>query len=184
MQHPYENHTLETAPEASRPFMQQSIDAFGMLPNLIAKMATSSTMTEAYLTMGDIFSRSSLSAVEQQVVLLTVSRYHNCSYCVGAHSVIADMQRVPEDVTNSIRENRDIDDEKLHILRVFTEHVLDQRAWIDNVILQSFYDVGYTQENALDVIVGIAMKTLSNYTNHIAGTELDEAFSHRAWNQS
>jgi AhpD family alkylhydroperoxidase len=182
MTHFFDNHTLETAPEASRPLMQNAIDAFGMLPNLIAKMATSPTMTEAYLTMGDIFSRSSLSPVEQQVVLLTVSRFHNCSYCVGAHSVIADMQDVPEDIVNAIRDNRDIGDEKLHILRVFTEHVLEKRAWVDNAILQSFYNVGYTQENALDVIVGIAMKTLSNYTNHIAGTELDEAFSHREWN--
>jgi len=183
MTHSFDNHTLETAPEASRPLMQNAIDAFGMLPNLNAKMATSPAITEAYLTMGDVFSRSSLSPVEQQVVLLTVSRFHNCSYCVGAHSVIADMQDVPEDITNAIRENRDMDDEKLHILRVFTEHVLDQRAWVDNAILQSFYDAGYTQENVLDVIVGIAMKTMSNYTNHIAGTELDEAFMHRSWSK-
>ena len=53
----------------------------------------------------------------------------------------------------------------------------------DDSKLQAFYDTGDTQENTLDVIVGIAMKTLGNYTNHIAGTELDDAFAHRAWKQ-
>jgi AhpD family alkylhydroperoxidase len=175
------NHTLDSAPEVSRPLMQGAIDAFGFLPNLIARMSTSPAMTEAYLTMGDIFARSSFTPIEQQVVLLTVSRFHNCQYCVGAHSVIADMQGVPEEITNAIRNNQDIPDERLHILGVFTEHVLDQRGWIDNAILQRFYDVGFSQQNALDVIVGIAVKTLSNYTNHIAGTELDQAFTHRSW---
>lgn len=175
------NHTLDSAPDASRPLMQGAIDAFGFLPNLVARMSTSPTMTEAYLTLGDIFAKSSFTPVEQQVVLLTVSRYHNCHYCVGAHSVIADMHKVPQDITDAIRNNRDIPDERLNVLRIFTEHVLAQRGWVDNAILQAFYEAGFSQQQALDVIVGIAMKTLSNYTNHIAGTELDEAFAHRAW---
>jgi len=33
----------------------------------------------------------------------------------------------------------------------------------------------------LEVVLGVAMKTISNYTNHIAGTELDAAFADFAW---
>lgn len=181
---PFEKHTMESAPESSRPLMQGAIDTFGFLPNLIARMAISPAMTEAYLTLGDIFSRSTFSEAEQQIVLLTISRYHKCSYCVSAHSVIAESHDIPEDVINAIRKNLDIPDGKLNMLQVFTEHVLQERGWVNKRVLQNFYDAGYTQQNALEVIVGIALKTLSNYTNHIAGTELDECFMHRSWKLS
>lgn len=46
---------------------------------------------------------------------------------------------------------------------------------------QAFLDVGYTPANILEVILGLGQKILSIYTNHIAGTELDAAFSERAW---
>ena len=180
MQH-FESHTIETAPESSKPLMQGAIDNFGFLPNLIARMASSPAMTEAYLTLGDIFSRSTLSEVEQQIVLLTISRYHKCSYCVSAHSVIAEGYDIPQPVIDAIRKNLDIPDGKLNMLQVFTEHVLQERGWVNDKVLQNFYNAGYNQENALEVIVGIALKTLSNYTNHMVGTELDDCFMHRSW---
>ena len=33
----------------------------------------------------------------------------------------------------------------------------------------------------LEVLVGVTMKTLSNYTNHIVDTPLDEQFAAFAW---
>ncbi|MBI3049978.1 MAG: hypothetical protein HYY76_16890 [Acidobacteria bacterium] len=40
---------------------------------------------------------------------------------------------------------------------------------------------GYGPQQALEVVPGVGMKTLSNYTNHLAGTPLDEAFTGSAW---
>ena len=44
-----------------------------------------------------------------------------------------------------------------------------------------FYAAGYTPAQLLDVLVGVAQKTLSNFTNHIGKTPLDEPMSGRAW---
>ncbi|TNF92893.1 MAG: carboxymuconolactone decarboxylase family protein [Gammaproteobacteria bacterium] len=177
----FPDHTLETAPEESRPFMETTRQVYGMIPNLMAKMATSPAIAEAYLTVGGIFDKTSLTPVERQIVLLTVSHFNRCTYCVGAHSVIADMQEVPEEITNAIRNDVPIRDEKLQALRSFVVRMMDSRGWVSDDELDAFYAAGYGQEQVLDVIVGIAMKTMSNYTNHVAGTELDEAFAHRAW---
>ena len=66
-------------------------------------------------------------------------------------------------------------------MRVFVTRLLENRGWMDEPAMQVFYAAGYTPENVLDVLVGIAQKTLSNFTNHIAQTPLDEAFKAYAW---
>jgi len=64
----------------------------------------------------------------------------------------------------------------------------DEQAWGHRSVLSSviaaFQEAGYDAQQVLEVVLGVGMKTLSNYTNHIAGTELDAAFQHRAWRAS
>ncbi len=174
-------HTIDTAPESSRDMLLKTQEAFGFLPNLLAVMSTSPAMTKAYLSLSEIFSSSSLSVVEQQVVLLTVSRFHQCHYCVSAHTTISRMNSVPDNVLESIRQDQPISDDKLDTLRQFTHHLLTNRGWAADDILEKFLAAGYSQQSILDIIVGISLKTLSNYTNHLADTPLDAAFSDDLW---
>jgi alkylhydroperoxidase family enzyme len=50
--------------------------------------------------------------------------------------------------------------------------------------VNDFLNAGFTPQQALEVVLGIGLKTLSNYTNHLADTPLDEAFAGRAWQGS
>lgn len=177
----YSYHSPETAPEAARPMLEDAKRQYGMVPNLYAKMAEAPTLLEAYLQVSGIFARSSLTTTEQQVVLLAASRANQCEYCMGAHSVLADMAEVPVEITDAIRNDRTIPDARQEALRRFTSQLVERRGWLDDAEVQSFLDAGFTRENLLDVIVGVSQKILSNYTNHIAGTELDSAFAHRSW---
>jgi uncharacterized peroxidase-related enzyme len=175
-------HDRESAPEAAVPALTQSEQRFGMLPNLMRKMATAPSLLQGYLALGDLFEQTSLSPAEQQVVLLAVSRENCCEYCVGAHSVLADMAKVPTEVTDALREGRPLPDARLEALRRFTAAVVEARGWVGEADVDAFQAAGYGPQQVLEVVLGIGMKTLSNYTNHIAGTELDAPFGHRAWN--
>jgi len=53
---------LDTAPSAAKNLLQQTQKNFGFVPNLIGVMASSPALTEAYLSIADIFSKSSVSA--------------------------------------------------------------------------------------------------------------------------
>jgi len=174
-------HTIDSAPDSSKILLSNTKKNFGFVPNLIGVMASSPALTEAYLAVTDIFTRSSLSPSEQQVVLLTVSHFHQCSYCMAAHTAIADMKNVDPQIVQSIRDNLPISDAKLQALRQFTRLVLENRGWIEEVDMQAFLDAGFTEGNMLDVMVGISQKVLSNFTNHIAKTPLDDAFTDVAW---
>ena len=73
-------HTSETAPEASRPFLEKTQQAFGMLPNLERTMAEAPILLEAYGSLWEAFGKSSFSAVEQQVVMQSINVRHACDY--------------------------------------------------------------------------------------------------------
>jgi uncharacterized peroxidase-related enzyme len=172
---------LDSAPSKSKDLLQQTQDNFGFIPNLIGVMATSPALTEAYLSVANIFSKSNLSATEQQIVLLTVSFFHECGYCMAAHTAIAGMNNVDSTVVSAIRDNLILDDTKLEALRQYTRSLIEKRGWVDDIDTQTFLDAGYETKHILDILVGIAQKTLSNFTNHIAKTPLDDAFAEVAW---
>lgn len=177
----FERYTLDTVPASGRETLQNVEKKYGFVPNLMANMVASPAAANAYLDLGRHFADTSFSAAEQQVVLLTISRENACEYCVGAHTVVAGKSGVADDAIAAIRDGRPIDEPKLEALRRFTKRAVETRGWLRDDDLEAFYDAGYGPQQVLEVVLGIAMKTLSNYTNHIAGTELDEAFESGRW---
>jgi len=173
-------HDRGSAPGAATAF-DRAEAAFGMIPNLTRKMATSPALAQAYLELTGLFEGCSLSAQERSVVLLTVSRFHGCDYCMAAHSMTGRMTGLPDAAVDALREDRPLVDARLEALRQFVRAMLEKRGWVDPADTSAFRDAGYSEQHALDVILGIGLKTLSNYTNHIAGTPVDEAFAHERW---
>lgn len=174
-------HNPKTAPEQSVGPLQRAEAAYGFVPNLIGVLAESPAAVEAYLDLSQIFDKSAFSRTERQVVLLAISRYHECHYCVAAHSTIAQMQKVPAEVVSAIRTDQPIPDRKLEALRAFTTVVVGQRGWVSGKDLNAFLTAGYEKRHVLEVIVGAAFKTISNYTNHVTETPVDSAFANNRW---
>jgi len=131
------------------------------------------------------YERSALSGftpAEQEVVLLAVSRENGCTYCVAAHSFIADkMSGVPEAVTNAIRDGQPIPDARLAALHDFTRTMVIKRGLPDKTDVSAFLAAGYSERQILEVVLAIAVKTLSNYANHLFHTPVDGMFAGRAW---
>jgi len=179
----YTVHTEETAPEAARPFLEGAKKKFGFVPNLLGTMADAPALLKGYLTLAEIFDSTSFNPTERQIVLLATSHVNGCAYCMAAHTIIAGMQKVPEDVVKSLRDNTPINDPKLEALRIFASEVADKRGYPSEENLKRFLSAGYTKSQVLEVVLGVGFKTLSNYTNHIADTQLDQAFAPAAWSE-
>jgi len=173
--------TLETAPEGSKELLSGAEKKLGFIPNLYGIMSESPATLKAYAGLSDNFENSSFSPTEKQIVLLTTSYINKCHYCMAVHSTVGQMFKVPEDVIQSLRNNEPINDKKLEALRQFTYAVVDKRGWVEESEINSFLEAGYSKAQALEVIVGVAQKTLSNYINHIVETPLDPAFEKNKW---
>jgi len=157
--------------------------SLGFVPNMYSAMAHSPGLLETYQLGYQLFREASgFSAVEQEVVFLTISFENSCDYCLAAHSVIADAySKVPKDVTDAIRAGTEISDPKLRTLSSFTRHLLRSRGRPSADDVRTFIDAGYTENQILEVILAIGVKTFSNYANHILGTPVDEVFASRLW---
>jgi alkylhydroperoxidase family enzyme len=73
------------------------------------------------------------------------------------------------------------EDAKTVALVKLTRTIVKQRGWIDETTLNEFVAAGYTRAQLLEVLVIVALKTISNYTNHLAKTPLDDAFAGQKW---
>ena len=177
----FQVHTKETAPEASHATLEATAKKYGFLPNLFGVLAESPTAVQSYAAINNTLEHSALTPVEQQVVTLTVSAINDCAYCMGAHSAVAQMVRMPEDLFAALREQRPLSDHKLNALRALVLSVLQHRGWVPEADLEHVVALGYTQRHVLDVLTIVALKTLSNYVNHIAHTPLDPQFAPQAW---
>lgn len=176
-------HNQNTAPEAAKPLLDKSQQAFGMVPGLHAVMAEAPGLLDGYQVLHGLFLNSSFNADEKTVVWQTINVEHACHYCVPAHTGIAKSMKVDDAISNALRDETPLPNAKLEALRDFTLAMVRQRGELEAQQLQDFYAAGYSQQNVLEVILGLSQKVMSNYTNHIAKTPIDQAFKAFIWNK-
>lgn len=176
----FQLHTLDTAPADAVPLFENSQKAFGMIPNLHGVMGASPSLLEAYQRVHGLFMATSLSADEQTVIWQTINVEHECTYCVPAHTAVANMMGVDKELSDALRDNSPLP-EKLEALRKFTLLMLRQRGQVSESDITEFLEAGYTRQNILEVILGLSQKVMSNYVNHVAKTPLDGMFQPFEW---
>jgi len=174
-------HTIESAPEGSKAQLEASVKGFGMLPGLHGVLASSPQTLEAYKTIHGLFTKTSFDAEEQTVVWQTINVEHECHYCVPAHTGIAHMMKVDPALTEALRNGTAMTSDKLQALHDMTLNIVRKRGQISQEDLDAFYGAGYGEQQVLEILLGLAQKTISNYTNHIAHTPVDEPFKKFAW---
>ena len=168
---------VETAPEKSRPFLEKIQKSFKFIPNLFGVFANSPVLLEGYLGLEGVFDKGSLSAVERSIVLLAASVENSCRYCTAAHStVLKAFLHVPSEVVSAVRSNLPLPDPQLNSLVVLTREIVSERGHVGAQTIENFLAAGYRKDQILEVLIGVALKTMSNYLDHISPAELDQAF--------
>ncbi len=171
--------------EKSQALLESVQKNLGFVPNMYTKMAGNTSTLDSYSYAYDSFRKNAgFTPVEQEVIFLSISYFNNCEYCMAAHSFVGDMMsKVPTVVTDAIRNNEMIPDAKLYALSIFTKAMVEKRGWASQKDLDAFFEAGYDESHVLGVITGIAVKTLSNYSNHLTQPEIDDAFAERRWSK-
>jgi len=178
-------HTVDSAPEASKPFLEKSLAAFGRVPGLHGTMAEAPAMLEGYQILHKLFAEStSFDADELTVVWQAINVEHECHYCVPAHTGIAKMMKVDDAISEALRNETPLPNARLEALRNFTLQMVRSRGNATDDEVQAFLDAGFTKQQILEVILGIAQKVMSNYTNHLAKTPVDEVMQQFNWQKT
>ncbi len=175
--------TMQNAEPLAQEVLQTTKKELGMVPNMYQYMANAPALLATYSYGYRLFrSESGFSAVEQEVIFLVISYENGCDYCMAAHSVAADMfSKVPVEVTNAIREGKEIPDVRLSVLAGFVRAMVNKRGNPSPEDVEKFCNAGYTEMHILYIVHAIAIKTISNYSNHLFRTPIDTLFKARQW---
>ncbi len=151
----------------------------GFVPNMYTGMAINPGLLSTYLHGYEHFRNSgNFTPPEQETVLLTISTKNGCDYCTAAHSMLAvKVSKLSEENTNAIRDGNALNDPKLNALAKFTTHMWQTRGLPTKAAAAQFKSAGFADTHILEIILAIAVKTISNYANHVNHSELDDAFS-------
>ncbi|SAK57758.1 carboxymuconolactone decarboxylase family protein [Caballeronia ptereochthonis] len=177
----FESFTIDTAPAESKPILEEAKRTFGFVPNLQAHMAESPELLAGYTALWDLFAKSTLTPHEQQVVYLTSNFENDCHYCMAGHSTLAKMIKMEPAVIAALRAGTALPDAKLEALHRFTTIVVRERGFVPEAEVDIFLAAGYTRRNVLEVVLGVATKVMSNYTNHIVHTPYDAFMKGNEW---
>ncbi|MFZ3207040.1 MAG: carboxymuconolactone decarboxylase family protein [Pseudomonas sp.] len=176
---------LTSADARGQAVLEKAKAQVGFIPNMYANMVNSPGLLETYLDGYSAFrNESGFTPAEQELVFLVISRENGCEYCVSAHSALADMKSgLAPEVTDAIRDDSPIGDARLAALAEFTRTLFHTRGLPAKSAVEAFLGAGYSERQILEIVLALAVKTLSNYANHLFHTPLDEMFSGRAWTQ-
>ncbi len=177
----FTRYTADTAPAAAQPILAGVKAVFGFVPNLQATMAESPELLAGYSALWDLFANTSLTTTEQQIVYMTANFENECHYCMAGHTTLSKIQKIDDAVITALRAGTAIPDAKLEALHRFATAVVVNRGFVDDAGVQAFLDAGYTRQNVLEVVLGVATKVMSNYTNHLSGTPLDAFMKGNEW---
>lgn len=174
-------HTMESAPERSRPALQQLQSAFGMIPNIAGAMATSPVLINTLVGMFGNVHGGSFSEPEIQTVLLTDAVVNACTWAVAFHTALALKEGIDPADVQAIREGGLPRDAKLAALSSLARRMIEKRGRLNDEDVDRFIAAGFGKDHALEVIAIVAASTITNYTGSVTKTPLEATFQEHAW---
>ncbi|MFI9306592.1 carboxymuconolactone decarboxylase family protein [Streptomyces triculaminicus] len=177
----FTRHDITSAPEKARPILESTAKGFGFVPAPVALMAESPELLEGFMTGNALFNKTTLSPLEREVFILTMATTVECHYCVAMHSSILTRQSADQALIEALRAGTPLEDAKLEAMRVFTLAVMEGHGHVAPDTMEAFLTAGYTRRNALEVVLGLGVYTISTYANRMTDAPLDEPFKAFEW---
>jgi uncharacterized peroxidase-related enzyme len=174
--------TIEDAPAEAKDRLAAAEKSNGFIPNLLRVLANAPVALETYQTVSGINARSSLSLQEREVVQITAGATHGCGFCVAGHTAIAYKKAGLEtDTVEALRARTTLADPKLDAVASLTKAVIATRGAVSDEELGRFKAAGYSDQQALEVVLGVSLATLCNFANNLSHTPLNTQLQPYEW---
>jgi AhpD family alkylhydroperoxidase len=159
-----------TAPAAAREQLAHSKRAFGAVPEPLARYASSPLMLAAALSGLDAFEKSSLAPLEREVLAMTMGRSNGCKFCLALHKRMLGAQKAPQELISALETGQPLAQPRLEALRQFVLALLREHGDVSRDVWTAFREAGYTHAQALEVLTGVSVYTLTTLANRLTET--------------
>ena len=176
-------HTIESAPERSKPGLKQLQSAFGMIPNLVGAVATSPVLVNCLVGLFGNVHGGSFTEAQVQTVLLTDAVTNASTWAVAFHTALALKEGIDPADVQAIRAGRLPTDSKLAALSALAKTMIEKRGRLDDQDIDRFIAAGFGKDHALEVIAIVAASTITNYTGSITKPPLEAPFQAHIWKE-
>jgi AhpD family alkylhydroperoxidase len=173
----FTDHTIESAPPASRRSMTATSNHLGFLPSATARWAASPQLLDGFGKLSGLFESCTLDPVAREVVVMTIATRNGCHLCVAMHTARLTALGADAELIAALRSAGPVADERLAAIRSFTLRVLDSAGQVGDEAMRAFLASGYTTQNALEVVLGIGTYTMSTLANRLTDAPVDEQLS-------
>jgi AhpD family alkylhydroperoxidase len=174
-------HSIESAPEQSKPSLEKLQETFGMIPNVAAAMSSSPVLIGSLVGLFQKVHGGSFSEEQVQVLLLTNAVTNACTWAVAFHTALAIKEGAEPADVQAIRERRAPRNSKNAALSVLARTLIEKRGRLDDQDVSRFLQAGFDKAQLLEVIAAVAASTITNYTGNVTKPPVEAAFEGYAW---
>jgi len=165
--------SIETSPAASQPLLQAVKKQFGVVPNLFRLVGTSPAALEGYLGLNGALAKGALEASTRARIALAVAEVNGCDYCLSAHSYLGKNLTKLSDAEIAANRNGHSADAKADAAVGFAVKIVNARGHVSDADVKAVKDAGYDDALVIEIVLHVALNTLTNYVNEVAKTAID-----------
>jgi alkylhydroperoxidase family enzyme len=177
----YQIHSINSAPEKSKPVLQQLEQTFGFIPNIAGAIANSPVLANSLLGLFQNVHGGSFTEAEIQTLLLTNAVTNSSSWAVAFHTALALKEGLDPADVQAIRERRTPKNLRYAALSKLAKRLIEERGHVSDQDLVAFIEAGFEQEDILEVVAVVAASTITNYAGNLTNPPSERPFQEHTW---
>jgi AhpD family alkylhydroperoxidase len=177
----YSKQTLETASPGAAQALTRLKESAGVIPNLAATMSESPVLIDGFVTLREIYGRGTLDSKDRETLGVSNAVTNRCEWCVAFHSFVAAKIGVDPATVEAVRTGQAPADPRARALVQFGNRLIEKRGAVTAGELGEFIAAGFTKQQALEVVTGVALSLMANYAGNFVQPELDPFLAATKW---
>jgi len=165
--------TIEASPANSRPLLEAVKKQLGSAPNLFRVVGNSPAALEGYLSLSGALGKGALEAKTRERIALAVAEINSCEYCLSAHTYLGTHVAKLDNAEIAANRHGTSTDPKADAAVHFAASFVRERGHVSDADLRSVKMAGYDDAQIIEIVVHVALNTLTNYVNSVAATDND-----------
>ncbi len=165
--------SIEASPAASVPLLGAVKQQLGVVPNLMRLVGNSPAALEGYLSLNGALAKGTLGVKLGERIALAIAELNRCDYCLSAHTYLATHVAQLDAAEITANRNGLSNDIKSDAAVRFAVSVAQQRGHVTADEVQQVKAAGYVDAEVVEIVLHVALNTLTNYINSVAQTDID-----------
>lgn len=165
--------SIDAAPAASQPLLEGAKRQLGSVPNLFRVIASSPAALEGYFGLNAALGKGSLDAKTRERIALAVADINGCGYCLSAHTYLGKNVAKLDDAEITANRNGSSNDPHAAAAVRFASTLVETRGHVSDADVAAVKNAGFDDAQIVEIILHVALNTLTNYVNEVAKTAID-----------